>query len=293
MLRIRTLAAAAVASLGLMSWSKAEAPAMPTNTRYGLFNLLDSRSKYGSNWFPEPFRTGEMDVDQELRLNYFHAEGSGLRSDEVGFEFEKSFGLLTLELEVPYEYEEETEDGVSESTDGLGSIELSARHPFFQYVSPESFFDYTAGAKVELAIPTGSDVSKNTELVGILFQTIGLGEHFSIQNSVGLATLFGPNDASGEQVLEYAAVFGYNIELGGKTLAIDRITPIFEIDGETALNHDDSGTTLLDGVVGALINFESIGIGQPKFMVGYVFPMNDDASDEFDWGITTSLILEY
>jgi hypothetical protein len=282
--------AAVFSSLVFGSWLKAEASA---DTRYGLFNLLDHRSKYGSNWFPEPLNSDENDVDQEFRLNYFHAEKHGFREHEASVEIEKSFGLLTLEVEVPYVYEEETEDGVTQSTDGLGAVELSARHPFFQYVSQNGFFDYTAGARIEVAIPTGSDVSKNTEFVGGVFQTIGLGDHFSIQNSVGYSTLFGPNDASGEQVLEYAAVFGYNFELEGKTLAMARITPIFEIDGETALNHADSGTTLLEGVLGVLINFDSIGIGQPKFMVGYVFPINDDARNEFDWGITTSLILEY
>jgi hypothetical protein len=288
-----SLSAAATVLLIHRSSLSARAEGPPTNTRYGVFNLLDSRSKYGTNWFPEPLHTDEMDADQEFRLNYFHAETKGRREDEASLEIEKSFGLLTLEIEVPYEREVETEDGQTSRSEGIGSVELSARHPVFQYVSPDEFFDYTLGARVELAIPTGSDVSKNTELVGGLYQTIALGEHFSVQTSVAYSRLFGPNEDRGAEVIEYSGVFGYNIEMGGKFLAIARVTPIFEIDGETALNHAESGTTSLTGAAGALINFESIGIGQPKLLIGYVFPLNDTARDEMDWGITTSLLLEY
>jgi hypothetical protein len=41
-----------------------------------------------------------MDVDDELRLDWFHAERSGFQADELTLEIEKSFGLLTLEVEV-------------------------------------------------------------------------------------------------------------------------------------------------------------------------------------------------
>src|SRR5450432_3307914 len=241
------------------------------NTRYGLFNGLDHRSKYGTNWFPEPLRSDEMDVDQELRLNYFHAEKRGFQEDEVSAEIEKSFDLLSIEIEIPYA--REREDG--DTSDGIGNVEVSARHPFYQYVSPSGFFDYTFGARVEFAVATGSDVSKNTELVGGVFQTIGLGDHFSIQTSAGYSTLFGPGEDGGAQSLEYAAVFGYNFEVE-KTLDLTRVSPVFELDGETGLNHDDKGNTSLSGAVGFLFAFESIKWGQPKFQIGYVFPINDD-----------------
>src|SRR5581483_5597416 len=130
--------------------SRAEAPVntpAAANTRHGFFNLLDSRSKYGTNWFPEPLNTDEMDADQEVRFNYFHAERKGFQADEVSAEVEKSFELLTIELEVPYEREVEVEDGERNRAEGIGSIELSARHPVFQYVSDDGFFDYTFGAR--------------------------------------------------------------------------------------------------------------------------------------------------
>lgn len=260
------------------------------DNRYGLMNLLDHRSRYNTNFYPEPLNTDEMDADQELRLNYGHFENRGSRSDEVSAEIEATFGQLTLELEVPWEHEAETEDGATDNTDGMGNLEVSARHPIYQFVSGSGWFDYTLGANAELAVATGSDVSKNTELVLGLYQTMAFGDHLTLQARAGWSTLFGPGEAGGEQVLEYAAVAGYNIDLPSPLF---RIVPTVEIDGEAGLNHGASGETILDGVVGANVMFEPVGVFQPKFLIGYVFPLNDDARDEFDWGIVSSLILEY
>ena len=259
-------------------------------SRYGLFNLLDHRSKYNTNWYPEPLNTDEMDADQEFRLNYSHFEQPGLRSDEASAEVELSFGQLTLELEVPYEHESETEDGHTDNSDGIGAIEVSARHPILQFVSESGWFDYTLGANVELAIASGSDVSKNSEVVAGLFQTMGFGERLNLQTRAAYSRLLGPGEANGEAVLEYAGVLGYNIDLPAPLF---RVTPILEIDGETGLNHGESGTTVLDGVVGANIAFDPIKLGQPKLLLGYVFPLNDNARDEFDWGIVCSALIEF
>src|SRR5690349_10769058 len=119
----------------------------PTSGRYGPFNLLDHRSRYGDYWFPEPLRVDEVDVDNEVRLDWQHDEGNGRVADEVRFELEKSFNLLTLELELPYSRETELRDfdagGGNDTAEGLGNIALAARHPIFQYVSPNEFFDDT------------------------------------------------------------------------------------------------------------------------------------------------------
>src|SRR3954469_4639163 len=82
--------------------------------RYCLFNALDHDSRYGQYWFPEPLRAPEMDVDNELRLDWLHTEKRGHVADSVTAEIEKSFGLLTLEIEMPYEREtERTSDQVT------------------------------------------------------------------------------------------------------------------------------------------------------------------------------------
>src|SRR3954471_22434545 len=87
------------------------APARPDtsagSTRYGWFNALDHRSRYGQYWFVEPLRGPEMDVDREFRVDWFHGEDQNLQQDEVKAEIEYNFGLLTVELELPYEREAE------------------------------------------------------------------------------------------------------------------------------------------------------------------------------------------
>ena len=73
-------------------------------TRYGPFNWLDHRSVYGQYVFPEPFLVDDSDLElNEARLDWLHTEGVGQRNDVVKTEVEKGFGLLTLELEIPYE----------------------------------------------------------------------------------------------------------------------------------------------------------------------------------------------
>jgi hypothetical protein len=74
------------------------------NTRYGLFGLLDHRSAYGQGVFPEPFLVDDSDLEvNEARLDWFHSGVANAHSDLVTAEVEKGFGLLTLEVEVPYE----------------------------------------------------------------------------------------------------------------------------------------------------------------------------------------------
>src|SRR5256885_16898481 len=77
--------------------------------RDGLFFQLDRRSTYGTYWFPEPLRAGEMDVDREFRIDYFHGENQASQENEVAAELEWNFGLLTVEAEFPYERESESE----------------------------------------------------------------------------------------------------------------------------------------------------------------------------------------
>jgi hypothetical protein len=272
----------------------------PVPDRYGLFNLLDHRSRYATNWYPEPLLSDEMDWDQEIRLDWFHAEKRGIQRDEVHGEVEFSLGLLTLEVGVPYERNsEQTVDPITgevghDRSEGIGSIELAARHPVYQYVSSDGFFDFTLGARLEVAVPSGSDVGKNTEIVPGLYAVTGFGEHLSLQTSVAYSALFGPGDDGGLRTLEYAAVLGWRINHKELPLpGVQCVFPIFELDGELPLNHEDSGIDSLTGVAGFRINFDSIGVGQPKIGIGYAFPIDKGARQDFNWGIVTSLVLEF
>src|SRR5579871_2235856 len=156
------------------------------DTRYGLFNWLDRRSQYGVGIFPEPFLVDDSDLEpNEFRVDWLHARGPGSRSDSGKAEIEKGFGLLTLELEVPYEYT--TQDG--QVTKGFDNINLGARYPLHQYVSSGGRIDLTSGVAVEAGFPVHSSVSKNGEFVGKVFNDAKLGDHFTAQTVLGHSTL--------------------------------------------------------------------------------------------------------
>ena len=81
---------------------------------------------------------------------------------------------------------------------GIGAIELAARHPVYQWVSQDGFADYTLAAAIEVAIPSGSEISKDTEIVPKIFQLLRLGEHFSLQAGVGYSAVIGPVGRRGQ-----------------------------------------------------------------------------------------------
>lgn len=270
------------------------------DTHYGWFGLLDHRSRYGQFWFPEPFRLDETDVDNEVRFDWVHQEGKGHISDEGHVELEKAFGLTTFELEIPYQRaSDDTTDPVTgaksrEHTWGAGNIEVSVRRPIYQFVSRDQFFDNSVGAAFELGIPTNSKVSRNTEAVAKIFDSLRLGEHFSVQVIGGYSVLMGPGDDGGKRSFEYGVVTGYNLSRQDLALPhVEQLIPIFELKGETPLNKDDAGHNNLSGTVGVRANFDAIGPLQPRLGVGYIFPIDKAARDEFKWGIVTSLVFEY
>src|SRR5204862_3187356 len=133
---------------------------------------------------------------------------------------------------------------------GLGSIELAARHPVFQLVSPNERLDYTLVAAFEVAAPTKTRISHDTEIVPQLFQLLRVGDHLSVQASAGYSAVIGPVDG-GTNTLEYNVVFGWNIEREELTLpGVDRIIPIFELNGERGFTRDDQGINRLFGTAG-------------------------------------------
>ena len=259
-------------------------------TRYGLFDWLDSRSEYGQGAFPEPFLVDDSDLEvNEARLDWLHTEASSRHSDVATAEVEKGFGLLTLELEVPYE--RDTTAGTT--TEGFDNIDLGARCPFYQYVSRNGLLDTTFGAAIEAGIPTDSPVSKNAELVPKLFNDLKTG-NFTLQSIIGYSTLFGPGDDGGLQTFEYGFVFGYTIDHQRLPLpGVQQIIPVFELAGETELNKDDPGRNSVLGNAALRINLKTIGQVQPRLGLGFVFPMNQNAHTDVHCGVFTSLVFEY
>jgi hypothetical protein len=273
-------------------------PATTTNSpaasdeRYGFLNGLDHGSSYGQGVFPEPFLVDDSDLEgNEARLDWLHTEANAQQSDTVTAEVEKGFGNLTLEIEVPYE----RDAAAGESTQrGVGNIDLGARYPFYEFVSANNSWDTTFGTAVEVGVPVNSAVSKNTEFVPKVFNDLRVGDHFTMQSIFGYSTLFGGGDEGGAQVFESGFVFGYTIPHKELPLpGVQDFIPMFELVGNTAMNHDDSGQTSLIGNACFRVNLDTIGRVQPRLGLGFVFPMNDNARADTHWGIITSLVFEY
>jgi hypothetical protein len=271
--------------------AQTNSPSSEVDTHYGLFNWLDHRSSYGQGLFPEPFLVDDSDLEvNEARLDWVHTKAKGSTGDGITAELEKGFGPVTLEAELHYERDVDA----GQVTDGVGNIDLGARSPIYQYVSTSGFFDATLGFGVELGIPVHSAVSKNTEFVPKVFGDLRFGDHLTLQAITGYSTLFGGGEDGGAQAWEYGVDLGYSFT--HKQLSIPRVqqlAPMFEISGETGLNHGDSGQTSLTGLVGFRVMTDAIGRVQPRLGIGFLFPMNRNARDDAHWGIATSLVFEY
>lgn len=260
------------------------------NTRYGLFHGLDHRSSYGQGVFPEPFLVDDSDLETgEFRLDWLHTATGSVHSDIIHPEIEYALGQMTLELEVPYE-----RDAVAgQVTDGMANIDAGARYPFYQFVSPSGLVDSTFGAGVELGIPTTSDVSHNTELVPKVFDDLKIGR-FSLQAIFGDAMLFGPGEDGGLNTFEYGLVFGYDLPRQTLPLpGVEKLIPVVELSGETALNHDRAGQNSLIADAGLRVNLKAIGRIQPRPGIVFVFPVDNGARVETHWGVMTSLVFEF
>ena len=262
------------------------------NARFGLFDGLDHRSVYYKDIFPEPLLLDEtgLEPDGELELNYLHTATDQSRSDIISTEIEKSFGVVTFELGVPYQRFSDSDD----TAQGIGNIDLAARSPIYQSVSGNGVFDNTTGVGLEVGIPVNSEVSKNTELNPSVFNDLSIGNHFSIQSQVGYDKLFGGGGDGGSEEFEYGLVFAWIIPHEELPIpAVERFSPLFEVDGELGLNEDEAGQNSVLGDMGFRVDFRPIGGLEPSFGLGYVFPMSSVARQEVHWGIITSFTVEF
>ena len=293
MLAVGCLCALAIESSHAAFTNEQTAPVSPATqagTNHGLFDWLDSRSGYGLGVFPEPFLVDDSGLETgEARLDWLHTEAGGSKTDIIHPEVEEGFGLLTLELEIPYE--RDVSDG--QTTEGFDNIDVGARYPFYQFVSASGFVDSTFGAGIEAGIPTGSAVSKNGELVPKIFDDLKLG-NFTTQAILGDSTLFGPGDDGGLQTFEYGFVFGYTIPHSTLPLPdVEQLIPVFELMGETELNKDHPGQNSLQGDAGFRLNLKAIGRIQPRPGIAFVFPLDSNARQDTHWGVITSLVFEF
>ncbi|MDR3404871.1 MAG: hypothetical protein P4L99_20370 [Chthoniobacter sp.] len=260
------------------------------DTRYGLFGLMDHRSSYGQDVFPEPFIVDDTDRELgEFRLDWFHSKAGSARSDVGTVEFEKGFGLVTFEIEAPYE-RDSSPDGVVQ---GMANIDLGVRCPVYQYVSPGGFFDTTFGVAMEVGIPTTSHLSKNAEWVPKVFNDLRIGSRITLQSIAGYSILSGPGEDSGLHVFEYGFVLGCTFQHKELPIpGVQQFIPVFEVSGEKQLNHDSAANSIIANA-GFRVNLNAIGPVQPRLGVGYVFPMNEVARADIHHGIYTSFVFEF
>ena len=260
-------------------------------TRYGLLDLLDHRSTYGQGAFPEPFLVDDSILEtDEFRLDWLHTKADGQRGDVAKVELEKGFGLLTLELEVPFE---KSTSG-AQTMQGIGNISVGARYPLHQFVSDREFVNSTLGVAVEVGIPSNSQVGKNAEFAPKIFHDLSLGSHFTIQSVLGFSQLYGSGDDGGLKTFEYGFVFGYSIPHRELPLpGIRQLVPVVELKGETALNKAAAGSNSLLGNIALRANLDPIGEVQPRIGLGYVFPIDQGARQDVTSGVITSLVFEY
>ena len=106
MLRFRVMRGLCVLTVVLLICCRQSHAADAGDTRCGALGLLDNRSQYGKGVFPEPFIVDDTDREaNEFRLDWTHRNGNGHNANLMRAEFEKGLGAVTLELEVPYEYD--------------------------------------------------------------------------------------------------------------------------------------------------------------------------------------------
>ena len=263
--------------------------------------LLDHRSIYGHEWFPEPLRSEEGDVGDELRLDYFHAAKSGRQFDSGRVEVEQSFGLLTVELASGYQsdrnstFDPDSGRVERDHQEGFTNIEIGVRHPVYQYVSPDRLFDTTFVLGLEVSPPVLSKVSRDVEIAASVFSLTRLGQHLSVQMELSDSVDVGPEDR-GLATLEYDVVIGYELDRDTLPLpCVSSLVPMLELAGEDSLNHDTAGENELfatAGVRASLACFPWLK-EPPRLGIGYTFPLNSAARSEFHWGIATSIVFDF
>lgn len=263
------------------------------NTRYGLFGQYDRRSAYGQDEFPEPFLVDDSDLEtDEARFDWLHTSGpgSGNSTDVLHSEIEKGFGLLTLEVELPYVQNISNGQTVS----GLDNMDLGARYPLYEYVSRDGLINTTFGAAIEVGIPFFNKISVNTEIVPKVFNDLMIGQHFTVQSILGWSSLLGRGEAGGLQNGEYGFVFGYTLQHRELPIPnVEQFIPIMEINGAKTLTKEDAGSDALTADVGFRFNMKPIYGVQPRLGAAYVFPLDSGGRQQETSGFILSAVFEY
>jgi hypothetical protein len=255
------------------------------------FGLLDSRSSFGKDFFPDPFLGPDFDAETQLEIDYLHAEKANIQADEVdaGFQWNVA-GQLTVSADFGWDRESAGDAG---DPSGFENVDLGVYHPLFQYVSNDDFFDYTAVGRLDAGIPTRTAVSgKDLQLSPYLGQLLRIGRHFSVQAWTGAQFTLAPGP-SNDDAFAYGTLLGWRVGHNELPLPlIDSVTPLLELDGSRPFVAAD-GQDALSGIAGANFNFKSIGEAQPALNIGWQFPIDQGARSQFRWGVIAEFFLQF
>jgi hypothetical protein len=265
-----------------------------TSTRY-FDGLLDTRSSYGNDFFPDPFIGPEFDAEQQFELDYLHSQKRGIQDDEVdaGAQWNVA-GELTIAGEFGWDSLRESASSTGgddeKSGSGFENVDLAVYHPIFQYVSDNRQFDYTAVARLDFGIPTGTRVSgTDLQLTPYLGQLLRLGDHVSVETWTGSQFTIAPHPTN--QFI-YGGLIGYEIFPSQLRLPLtSKLTPIFELDGQTPYSHN--GQDALFSVIGFDIQLGPFGDFQPDIEIGYQAPLDQGARQQSEWGIIAEVLLDF
>ena len=262
-----------------------------------LFGTLNYRSEYLRRLFSEPFRVEDTAIDNELRFDWEHDQAKGSVGNTESAEIQKSFNIFTFEIQANYSA---TTGGIAADSDdtaaagrsaGFGNVELAARLPLYQYLSKTASIDNSVGFNLETAIPTNTYVSKNAGISPGLFDDLAIGEHFSVQSLFAFTHTFGDTQ-TGRASFQYELAFGYAIEDEDFKIPLIDVTPDPQ-RGTRRQHGSTAGHNALTGTASRRAEFKTVGIVQPSFGVGYIFPIDGGGRDELGWGIITSATFEF
>lgn len=269
----------------------------PSSPRYFL-GLLDTRSSYGTDFFPDLFLGPEFDRDNQLEVDYLHGEASGAQNNEIDAEFEwNPIGELTVAGEFGWESEHQFitdggdgDDAENETQTGFENVDLAIFHPIFQFVSPNRFFDDTLVARLDVAVPTRTPASgDDVQLTPYLGDLLRLGDHLSVEAWAGGQFPIAPDQTT---QLIYGANLAWKFPHDQLHIPfVDVFTPMFELDGQRPMSGpaDDA----LFGVVGFNVAFPGADDIQPRLGIGYQFPMDQGARTQLRWGVILQLFVDF
>jgi hypothetical protein len=228
----------------------------------------------------------------EARFDWLHTSGpgSGNTTDVLHSEVEKGFGLLTVEVELPYV--QNISNG--QVTKGLDNMDLGARYPLYEYVSRNGLINTTFGAALEVGIPFFNQISVNTEVVPKVFNDLMIGQHFTVQSILGWSSLLGRGPDGGLQNGEYGFVFGYTLQHRDLPIpGVEQFIPMMELNGAKTLTKEDAGSDALTADVGFRVNTKPIWGVQPRLGAAFVFPLDSGGREQQTSGFILSAVFEY